>query len=320
MNTNTTHTLTTSPAVLELAEIQATLGLPDGDFARTVKFSYSGSSWGKIKCGTFSGNPEKALRAVKAALNGYRTGGETEVLRGTVIFPHIRQALDAVAVARVSRDEHKLVIVCGDSGSGKSVTARLLGEEYGGHYLHAHPSWQGSYLRSLIGLARALGLSTDFRSTGAAETTVLAGLEQSPALLVIDEANHFSREFVNFLKTILNETRCCLALFTLPGHLGRMSAVHAEESRQLLRRAVAIIHIPPVSSADVMAMHGGLYPEHHLGHAAPALASAANRLHRLDTIRRIFDEAEPSEPEDLPRAAERVERSLKAVISNNNNR
>lgn len=308
-----TQTLKDTPAVLELAEIQATLGLPDGDFSRTVKFAYSGSSWGKIKSGTFSGNPEKALRAVKAALNAYRVGGDIEVLRGHVVFPHIRQAIEAVTVARTATDEHKLVIVCGDSCAGKSVTARILGEEFGGHYMHAHPSWQGSYLRSLIGLARALGLSTEFRSTGAAEMAVLAALEQSPALLVIDEANHFSREFVNFLKTILNETRCCLALFTLPGHLGRLSAMHAEESRQLLRRAVAIIHIPPVSSADVMAMHSGLYADLHLGHAAPSLASAANRLHRLDTVRRIFEEAEPSDAEDLPRAIERVERSLKAV-------
>jgi len=308
-----TQTLKDTPAVLELAEIQATLGLPDGDFSRTVKFAYSGSSWGKIKSGTFSGNPDKALRAVKAALNAYRVGGDIEVMRGHVVFPHIRQAIEAVTVARTATDEHKLVIVCGDSGAGKSVTARILGEEFGGHYMHAHPSWQGSYLRSLIGLARALGLSTEFRSTGAAEMAVLAALEQSPALLVIDEANHFSREFVNFLKTILNETRCCLALFTLPGHLGRLSAMHAEESRQLLRRAVAIIHIPPVSSADVMAMHSGLYADLHLGHAAPSLASAANRLHRLDTVRRIFEEAEPSDAEDLPRAIERVERSLKAV-------
>lgn len=308
-----TPTLKDSPAVIELAEIQFTLGLPDGDFARTVKFSYSGSSWGKIKSGTFSGNPDKALRAVKSALNAYRVGGDIEVLRGHVVFPHIRQAIDAVTIARTSQDEHKLVIVCGDSGAGKSVTARILGDEFGGHYLHAHPSWQASYLRSLIGLARALGLSTEFRSTGAAEMAVLAALEQSPALLVIDEANHFSREFVNFLKTILNETRCCLALFTLPGHLGRLSAMHAEESRQLLRRAVAIIHIPPVSSADVMAMHSGLYADLHLGTTAPALASAANRLHRLDTVRRIFEETEPSEPEDLPRAIERVEKSLKAV-------
>ena len=308
------HTLQSAPAVAELAQIQATLGLPDADFARTVKFAYSGSSWGKIKCGTFSGSHDKALRAVKAALAGYRLGGEVEVLRGVVIFPHVRQTLDAVTIARVSRDEHKLVIVCGHSGAGNSVTARLLGEEFGGHYLHAHPSWQGSYLRSLIGLARALGISGAYRSTGEAESGVLAALATSPALLVIDEANHFSREFVNFLKTILNETACCLALFTLPGHLGRLAAVHAEESRQLLRRAVAIVHIPPVSSADVMALHAGLYSEISLGTAAPALASAANRMHRLDTVRRVFEEAEPDDSEDLPRAIERVEKSLKAVL------
>ena len=299
--------------VLELAEVQAALGLPDGDFSRTVTLAYSGSSWGKIKNGTFSGNAEKALRAVKLALAGYRSGGEVEVRGGVVMLPHVRQALDAVAVCRVSADEHKLVIVCGDTGSGKSVTARMLSLEYGGHYLHAHPSWAASYLRSLIGLAKAIGMSGDFRSTGAAETGVLEALAASPALLVVDEANHFSRELVNFLKTVLNETRCAIVLCTLPGHLARMSAVHSEESRQLLRRAVAVVHIPAISSADVMAIHAGLYADVTLGQAAPALASCANRLHRLDTVVRIFAECDPGETDDLPRAAERVERALRAV-------
>lgn len=311
--TTTTQKLNETPAVLELAEVQAALGLPDGDFARTVKLPYSGSSWGKMKSGYFSGNTEKALRAVKAALSGYRAGGKVEVRGGVVLLPHVSQALDAVAICRVSADEHKLVVICGDTGSGKSVTARMLSAEYGGHYLHAHPSWAGSYLRSLIGLAKAIGLSGDFRSTGAAETGVLEALAASPALLVVDEANHFSRELVNFLKTILNETRCAIVLCTLPGHLARMSAVHSEESRQLLRRAVAVVHIPAISSADVMALHAGLFSDITLGTAAPALASAANRLHRLDTVVRIFQECEPGEADDLPRAAERVEKALRSV-------
>jgi len=144
---------------------------------------------------------------------------------------------------------------------------------------------------------------------------VLDALARSPQLLVVDEANHFSRELVNFLKTILNETRCAILLCTLPGHLARMSAVHSEESRQLLRRAVAIVHVPPVSSADVMALHAGLYADLVLGSAAPAVASAANRLHRLDTVVRIFEEAEPGEADDVPRAAERVERAMRAVAA-----
>ena len=315
-NTETTPLKETS-AVLELAEIQRTLGLPDADFVRTVKLAYSGSSWGKVKSGTFSGNEAKALRECKRALASYRTGGPVTVRRGDVIFDYIEQAADAVRIARTAQDEHKLVIVSGTWGAGKSTTARHLHEEFGGHYFHAKPSWAGSYLRALLGIAGAIGLGADFRSVGDAETKVLAALEASPALLIVDEANHFSKDSLNFLKTVLNETRCAIVLATLPGHLARIAATHSEETRQLLRRAVAIIHIGPVSSADVMGIQAGLYPEITLGHTAPAIAACANRHYRMDTVRRIFDETDPNDPADLAQAVERVDRAVKTILQSN---
>jgi DNA transposition AAA+ family ATPase len=300
-------------AVAELAEIQKSLGLPDGDFVRTVKLSYSGSSWGKIKAGTFSGNAEKAAREIKRALAAHRNGGPVEVRRGDVIFEHIEATIDAVAVARTAKDEHKLVIVSGTWGAGKSTTARHIAAEFGGHYFHAKPSWASSYLRALMGIAGAIGMGAEFRSVGEAETRVLAALEASPTLLIIDEANHFSKDCLNFFKTILNETRCAMVLFTLPGHLARIAATHSEETRQLLRRAVSIVHIGAISSAEVMAIHTGLYPEVTLGHTAPAIAACANRHYRMDTVRRIFDECDARDADDLPRAIDRVERSIKTI-------
>ena len=176
------------------------------------------------------------------------------------------------------------------------------------------PFQPAEYVRALLGIASAIGIGTDYRSVGAAETEILKALEASPALLIIDEANHFSKDSLNFLKTILNETRCAIVLLTLPGHLARIAATHSEETRQLLRRAVSIVHIGQVSSADVMAIHSGLYPEIHLGHAAPSIASCANRHYRMDTVRRIFEEADPHDADDLPRAVERVERSIKTIL------
>lgn len=311
-----TTPLRETSAVLELADIQKTLGLPDADFVRTVKLSYSGSSWGKIKSGTFSGNDAKALREVSRSLAAYRNGGPVSVRLGDVVFDHIEQAVDAVTIARAARDEHKLVIVSGSWGSGKSTAARHIMDQFGGHYFHAKPSWAGSYLRALIGIATAIGLGENFRSVGDAETKVLAALSTSPGLLIIDEANHFSKDSLNFLKTVLNETHCAIVLFTLPGHLARIAATHSEETRQLLRRAVSIVHIGPVSSADVMSIHSGLYPEITLGHTAPAIAACANRHYRMDTVRRVFDEADPQDPADLAQAVERVERSIKTILQN----
>lgn len=300
------------PQVQELREVQQQLGLPDEDFARVVRLSYSGSSWGKMKAGTFSGNPAKALRAVKTALAHHHLGGTPETVGEAVVFDHVRAACDAVAIARTATDEHKLVVVCGSWGAGKSVTAEMVRREHGGHYLHGRPSWASSYLRALMGIAHGIGIGSDFRSVGQGETEILRALEASPALLVIDEANHFNRDSLNFLKTVLNETRAVVCLMTLPGHLARIAATASEETRQLLRRAVAIIHIGPVTSAEVLAIQASFYPELALGHHAPRIASAANKHARLDTVRRILEEAEDAA--DVPAAVERVEGAIQTIL------
>lgn len=299
--------------VTELAGMQREMGLPDGDFVRAVKLGYSGSSWGKIKAGTFSGNHTNALRAVTAALARAQAGIEVEVVDGVVLLDHVRDAVAAVEIARTTRDEHRLVVMVGEAGAGKSVTGRLLAEQFGGTYVEAHPSWARSYNQGLGELARGVGLSAVFNGAGAAERGVLEALARAPRLMVIDEANHFSRDLINFLKAVLNETRCAIVLLTLPRHLARMAAEHSEESRQLLRRAVAIIHIPAVSSAEVVALHAGLFPHVHLNAHGPALAVAANRLHRLDTVVRIFGEATAT-GEEIGEAAARVEKSLRTAV------
>lgn len=307
MNDTTTQPLKETSAVLELADIQKTLGLPDADFVRTVKLDYSGSSWGKIKSGTFSGNAEKAAKAASRALAIHRTGGETELLAGRLVFPHVREILDAVDIARAADDEHKLIVVCGQQGSGKTAIAKLLRDHYAGRLLDSFPSCQSSYMRSLLIFAAGIGLVPSFRSTGEAESTIFEHLKCSPGVICLDEFNYASREFIGFLKAVLNQTPAVLAVFTIPGHLARMAAMHSEESKQFLRRAQAIVHIPQVSSAEVMAVHTAFFPEIVLGSHAPAIAAKAGALNHIDSVFEIFREADPADPSDLPEAIRRVE-------------
>jgi len=303
--------LSQSAPVLALAKIQLERQLPDGDFCRTVKFDMSGSSWGKIKKGTFSGNASRALNSVKKSLAGASAEGTIEAAEGTIIFDHILDAVSSVEIARRASDEHRLVIICGTYGSGKSTTARHLIRAFGGQLIHAKPSWTRSYLECLTEIAKGLGLTSVFRSAGSAERAILAELAHAPRLIVIDEANHFNASGLNFLKTILNETKAAIVLCTLPNHLNLIAAVHREESRQLVRRAVAIIHIGAVTSVEVSAIRDHLYSEIPKSISLAPVVSFSNRFHRMDTVNRILREIDPDEPECVQAAIARVEKMIR---------
>lgn len=255
------YTLSQHPDVLALAAKQDMTGLNDADFCRRTKFALSPSSWGKVKKGTYSGNCNNALAAVQAALQtDITTADQAPVVDdGIVLLDHIRIASDAVAVARIAQDEHRLVLVVAPAGGGKTYTARYIAAKYSGQIVNATPSWAKSYMHTLRELGRGLGIGGDWRSAGDAERSIIQALALSPRLIIIDEANHFSRDSLNFLKTILNETKCCLVLLTIPNHLASMAADCRDEFPQLLRRSVAIIHIPPVCMDDLTAIQRGLY-------------------------------------------------------------
>ena len=138
-------------------------------------------------------------------------------------------------------------------------------------------------------------------SARAAERDILQSLQAAPRLIIIDEANHFNRATINFLKTVLNLTRCGLVLLTLPHHMARMSSDSREEFPQLLRRSIAIIHIPSITGEEVAAIRRGLYPQVDLPNAA-----LANQFHNLVTVRRVLDEIDAGQtPEAAVKAVRR---------------
>lgn len=299
------------PPVLQLAHIQRMRGVPDADFARSVKMDYSGSSWAKIKAGKFNGSVDKAIVAMKRALSFTQTGRVVEASGDIVLFDHILDAEAAVRIAQVARDEHRLVLVVGPSGSGKSQTLKFLHEKFGGDILQAHPDWNHSYMSCLVEFAEGIGLAAEFRRVRSAQKAILEDLKARPRLICVDEANYFNRDGLNLIKAILNETRCPLALGTLPDDLRRLNAEHNHETRQVIRRAVAIILIPQVDSTMVAALHCAQFPQLTIDGYAAQVASLANKYYRIDTVVRVFEETDPEEPLDLPLALQRVERSIK---------
>lgn len=298
--------------VLLLARMQEDLHLNDKDFCRRVGFTLASSSWGKIKAGTWSGNCDNALQAVRQALaSGPVRQDAPEVDGDTVLLPHVSLAADAVAAAALTKDEHRLVFIVGKTGAGKSKTASYLAGKFGGVLINAAPAWEKSYLHALASIGAGLGLGTSWRSAGTAERDILQALQVAPRLIIIDEANHFNRATLNFLKTVLNLTRCGLVLLTLPHHMARMSSDSREEFPQLLRRSIAIIHIPSITGEEVAAVQRGLYPQVELTNAAP-LCALANQFHNLDTVRRVLDEIDAGQSPEA--AVKAVRRQIQTII------
>ncbi len=312
----TASELKNHPSVQRLIAIQSDLGLKDIPFASQLRLGIHGANWGKILAGTYTGSFTKALTKLEIALDSYQNPGTGETEEGIVVLSHVREAIEAMEIAKLTEDEHRLVILVGPRGSGKTRTMKLVHNRLGGHYMEALQSWSGSYFDFLHQFAHELEISIDGkRSKGDFEIAILGALKADPRGIYIDEFNYFSPAAINFIKAILNRTKCCIMTATIPHFLTRMVAESrtAQESAQLVRRAVAVIHIPSVTERDVLQVQLGLFPDLELSpELAKEIATSANRHSRLDSVYAILDDAES--PADIPKAIARHERSRKITL------
>ena len=297
--------------VVELVKIQHARGLSDADFARVIKFAYTGSVWGKIRNGTHNGRVSKAVTAVRSALANLQASEALTAEGGIIKFDHVKDALAACEIAKASPDEHRLVIVAGVSGSGKTRTLKFLHDKFGGDYLNAETDWAHSFMSCVIDFAAGIGLTDEFKRIRKARAAIMADLKARPRLICIDEANYFCPDGLNLIKAICNSTQCWVAIGTLPNDLRRLNSVHNHETRQVIRRAVAIIALPMVDSDMVLALHKEKWPHVQLCDQLNNIVNAANKYHRLDTVVRIFEDVDPDVSGDIALAIKRVEKAIK---------
>lgn len=302
------------PIVARLAQIQSSLGLKDIPFAKQLRLGIHGANWGKILAGTYDGSFAKVIAKFQVALEAYDNPGSGETEEGIVVLRHVREALDAMKIASAAEDEHRLVVVAGLRGSGKSRTMSLVAHKFPGHQMEALPSWSGGYLNFLNKFAAGVGVPRHL-SAGDAETAILDSLTTNPRPIYIDEFNYFSPAGINFLKAVLNKTGCPIMVSTIPHFLSRMAndTRTAQESAQLLRRAVAIIHIPAVTEREVIQFQRALFPELDIaGTAAGEVARSANRHSRLDSVVAILQDADSAA--DITTSILRHERGAKVTL------
>lgn len=312
----TSTELKNHPVVQRLLAIQAELGLKNIPFASQLNFGFHGANWGKIIAGNYTGSFKTVLTKLEIALDSYNNPGAGETEEGIVVLGHVKEAAECMEIAMHTEDEHRLVILAGPRGSGKTRTMQLVHARLGGCYMEAMESWSRGYFDFLTQFASELKISTDgLRSTGALEMVILNALKADPRGIYIDEFNYFSPAAINFLKAILNRTKCSIMTATIPRFLTRMVAETrtAQESAQLVRRAVSVIHIPAVTERDVVQVQLGLFPDLAISSEnAREIAQSANRHSRLDSVYAILEDAESAA--DIPKAIARHERSRRITL------
>lgn len=309
----------------ELKRIQEDSGLSDGKFA-SQHLTIHGSTWLRIKDGTYGADPNGALLKLEGNLRMLRIErAQGSKLTGGGTFHRLtcqQQAIDAVTTAKLkpAHDPDRLVVYLAETGGGKSALGRQLKLMHDGVLVEARESWRDSYFAALSSIALAAGVSEDELNGGKyrAECALLKKLKANRRVLIIDEGEYFGPRTINLVKLLLNQTESVVVVLAIPAMFQRWQLRSWEESRQLNRRAHAVINANLVLPDEVKLF---LSARCTLGAAAgevcAMIARAANEFGRYDTVTRIMAELAEVAPLGAitPEAAEQAIRTMKSTTN-----
>lgn len=198
----------------------------------------------------------EALRnASKAAVQGFIEFPE---------YTELKTAIESCQLKVASQSEERLVIVIGDTRSGKTTLKRkLLEEGIATWAVQATPSWKGSYFEMLSALYTAIFKSPPpFRKSAEIEREVLTSLRQQTGCLFIEELRLLSPQGTAFLRILLNETTCTLVLMMTPQDYRRMrysTGSDLSDRAQLIGRTEWVVTVAPPTPEVVKAFAPDLW-------------------------------------------------------------
>lgn len=282
----------------ELKRIQEDSGLADGKFA-SQHLTVHGSTWLRIKDGTYGADPSAALLKLEGNLRMLRIEqAQSSKLTGGGTFhrlTHQQEAINAVTTAKLkpAHDPDRLVVYLAETGGGKSALGRQLKLMHDGVLVEARESWRDSYFAALSSIALAAGVPEDELNAGKyrAECALLKKLKTNRRVLIIDEGEYFGPRTINLVKLLLNQTESVVVVLAIPAMFQRWQLRSWEESKQLNRRAHAVVNASLVLPDDVklfLAAHCTLGAR--AGEVCAMIAKAANEFGRYDTVTRIMAE------------------------------
>jgi DNA transposition AAA+ family ATPase len=224
------------------------------------------------------------------------------------------------------RGINRLVIVEGDSGSGKTQALRALAHRLPGmvHVAEGNEAWKNvnSMLADL--LKRVEGITSDENlPTGiqARLSRLIDSLSTRRVLLAIDESHHMTSAGLNVLKTLINQTQSAFVIAGQSTLWRKLQATAWQEAKQLRHnRCFAYIVFGAPALPDVQLFisrrtltHGGLEGMkaemwEHLGELAARHGNFAFLRDTVEAARLMVPKGDAISGDDLLRAAEEIKR------------
>lgn len=268
----------------------------------------SSTTWLRIRKGTYGGDIEAVAVKLEQSLRNLRielarrarmTGN-----RSYYWFAPALAVMNAIAAARSrpAGDPERLVLVEGQTGSGKSALAAQIRVQHDAVFLEGRESWRTDYRAAATAIALAAGAATsqvDGRaSLSQVEDRLLEALQHRRRVVVIDEGEYFGPKTANLIKLILNRTETVVVILCIPALRARWMQAAQREAQQLLRRAWTV-DLGMVTPAEVEPFLAGLPLANHVRSAAGMIAKSANQFGAFSTVRRVVERLHDDKPEHL---------------------
>ncbi len=199
----------------------------------------------------------------------------------------------------------RVVLMEGDTGTGKTCALRRLVEKYGQRILpiQAWDCWGDSPMALLGAILTALGEQDQPLAMVPRLEKVIRRLRAQRVCLVIDEAHHLGPHQLNTIKGLVNDTPGEFVLLAMPTLWKRIERAAWEEVRQLTgNRLAERIKLGGLREADVRRLlerRAGVTDSRAVRKVASEAAARGNLAFVREVARRLAEKREPGQAPEL---------------------